>query len=185
MATSEADFRQFVSTRYTDLLRLAYALTGSAHEAEDLVQGALLKVMRRWRRIDDPMPYLRRVMINQRTSLWRRVSAREVVTATPPDRPVGDVTDAVDDRQAVLAALRGLPPRMRAVVALRYVADLSEADTATTLGCSVGTVKSQTAKGLARLRKALEPAPRRADEEPARAPAGKTNTSGTTGWRKP
>ncbi|GAA0935754.1 SigE family RNA polymerase sigma factor [Virgisporangium aurantiacum] len=157
MSASEADFRQFVDTRYTDLLRLAYALTGSAHEAEDLVQGALVKVMRRWRRVEDPMAYLRRVMINQRTSGWRRFGAREVVTATPPDRPVGDGTAAVDDRQTVLAALRGLPPRMRAAVALRYVADLSEAETAATLGCSVGTVKSQTSKGLARLREALEP----------------------------
>jgi len=61
MSASEADFRQFVDTRYTDLLRLAYALTGSAHEAEDLVQGALVKVMRRWRRVEDPMAYLRRV----------------------------------------------------------------------------------------------------------------------------
>jgi RNA polymerase sigma-70 factor (sigma-E family) len=160
MAASDTDFRQFVDMRYTDLLRLAYALTGSAHEAEDLVQGALVKVMRRWGRVDDPMAYLRRVMINQRTSGWRRFGAREVVTAAPPDRPVGDGTATVDDRLAVLAALRRLPPRMRAVVALRYVADLSEADTATTLGCSVGTVKSQTAKGLARLREALDPAHR-------------------------
>lgn len=185
MATSKADFREFVNTRYADLLRLAYALTGSPHEAEDLVQGALLKVMRRWGRVDDPMPYLRRVMINQRTSLWRRFGAREVVTAAPPDCPVGDGTGAIDDRQAVLTALRSLPPRMRAVVGLRYVADLSEADTATTLGCSVGTVKSQAAKGLTRLRKALEPVPQHANKEPTGASAGKTETSGTTVWRKP
>jgi RNA polymerase sigma-70 factor (sigma-E family) len=136
---------------------LAYALTGSAHEAEDLVQGALVKVMRRWRRVDDPMAYLRRVMINHRTSVWRRFGAREVVTAIPPDRAVGDTTHTVDDRHVVLAALRLLPPRMRAVVALRYVADLSEADTAAALDCSVGTVKSQTSKALARLRETLEP----------------------------
>jgi len=179
MATSEEDFRQFVQLRYTDLLRLAYALTGSAHEAEDLVQSALLKVMRRWRRVEDPMPYLRRSMINQRASVWRRFAAREVVTATPPDRPVRDATDAVDDRQAVRTALRGLPPRMRAAVALRYVADLSEAETAATLGCSVGTVKSQTAKGLARLRRALEPPPQR-DEQPAE----ETRTARVVAWRK-
>lgn len=158
MTASEADFRQFVNTRYADLLRLAYALTGSVYDAEDLLQGSLVKVMRRWGRVDDPMAYLRRVMINQRTSGWRRFRQREVVTATPPDRSVDDATEAVGDRQAVLAALRRLPPRMRAVVALRYVADLSEAETAATLGCAVGTVKSQGAKGLARLREALEPA---------------------------
>jgi RNA polymerase sigma-70 factor (sigma-E family) len=157
MTASEADFRQFVHTRYADLLRLAYALTGSAHDAEDLVQGALVKVMRRWKRVDDPMAYLRRIMINQRTTGWRRFGRREVVTPTPPDRVVDDATEAVGDRHAVLVALRRLPPRMRAVVALRYVADLSEAETAATLGCSVGTVKSQSSKGLARLREALEP----------------------------
>src|SRR6185312_14937743 len=121
-----ADFRQFVTMRYADLLRLAYALTGSAHDAEDLLQGSLAKVMRRWSRVDDPMAYLRRVMINQRTSGWRRLRRREVVTADPPDRTVADGADAVTERQTVLAALRSLPPRMRAVVALRYVADLSE-----------------------------------------------------------
>jgi RNA polymerase sigma-70 factor (sigma-E family) len=160
MTTSEADFRQFVDARYADLLRLAYALTGSAHDAEDLVQGALVKVMRRWKRVEDPMAYLRRVMINQRASGWRRLRRREIVTAAPPDRPVTDAADGVADRQTVLSALGRLPPRMRAAVALRYVADLSEADTAAVLGCSVGTVKSQTSKGLARLRDALEPATR-------------------------
>ncbi len=155
MTGSETDFREFVDARYADLLRLAYALTGSAHEAEDLVQGALVKVMRRWRRVDDPMAYLCRIMINQRTSWWRRYASRELLTAAPPERVYGDVADEVTDRQMVLAAMRTLAPRMRAVVALRYVADLPEAEVAAALDCSVGTVKSQASKGLTRLREAL------------------------------
>lgn len=74
MATEDDDgFRQFVDLRYADLLRVAYLLTGSAHDAEDLVQSALLKVMRRWKRVDEPFAYLRRTMINQHLSVWRRV----------------------------------------------------------------------------------------------------------------
>lgn len=148
-------FKEFVDTRYVDLLRIAYLLTGSAHEAEDLLQGALVKVMRRWRRVDDPMAYLRRVMINQHISWWRRYRLREVVTDVPPDRTVSDLADGVALRGAVADALRSLSPRTRAVVVLRYVADLPEAEVAATLGCSVGTVKSQASRGLTRLRAAL------------------------------
>jgi RNA polymerase sigma-70 factor (sigma-E family) len=157
MTGSDAEFRQFVEARYSDLLGLAYALTGSAHEAEDLVQGSLVRVMRRWTRVDDPMAYMRRTMINQRATRWRRFGRREVSTANPPDGVAADPSDRVAERHAMLSALRALPPRMRAVVALRYVADLPEAEVAATLGCSIGTVKSQTAKALAKLRSALGP----------------------------
>lgn len=153
--TGDDGFREFVDTRYPELLRVAYFLTGSPHDAEDLVQGALVKVLHRWSRVDDPMAYLRRVMVNQRSTRWRSYLSRELVTATPPDRVVGDRTGEVDDRHAVYAALRHLAPRTRAVVVLRYVADLPEAEVAATLGCSVGTVKSQASRGLARLRAAL------------------------------
>jgi RNA polymerase sigma-70 factor (sigma-E family) len=155
MTGSDAEFRQFVEARYGDLLRLAYALTGSMHEAEDLVQGSLVRVMRRWAQVEEPMAYMRRVMINQRVTRWRRFGRREVPTANPPDGVAADPSDGVAERHAILAALRALPPRMRAVVALRYVADLPEAEVAATLDCSVGTVKSQTAKALAKLRSTL------------------------------
>jgi RNA polymerase sigma-70 factor (sigma-E family) len=148
--------REFVDTRYAELLRVAFFLTGSAHDAEDLVQGALVKVMRRWHRVADPMAYLRRVMVNQRTARWRAYRSRELITGTPPDRAIGDTTERIAEQQAVYAAMRSLAPRTRAVVVLRYIADLPEAEVARTLGCSVGTVKSQASRGLARLRAALD-----------------------------
>ncbi|MFC6016867.1 SigE family RNA polymerase sigma factor [Plantactinospora solaniradicis] len=159
MASDDGGFREFVDARYPDLLRVAYHLTGSADEAEDLVQSALVKVMRRWRRVDEPMAYLRRVMVNQHISLWRRYRAREVVTAVLPDRPVRDLADGVAERQVLHQAMRTLAPRTRAVIVLRYVADLPESEVAETLGCSVGSVKSRASRGLARLRAALETPP--------------------------
>lgn len=153
----DAEFREFVEARYTELLRMAYLLTGSPHEAEDLLQSALVKVMRRWRRVDDPMAYLRRALVNQNISMWRRFRMREIVTEVLPERSQDDPADKVAQRHALHAALRELPPRMRAVVVLRYVADLPEAEVAALLGCSAGSVKAQASRGLARLREALEP----------------------------
>lgn len=154
------DLREFVRVHYSHLLRTAFLLTGSSHAAEDLLQTALLGAMRRWDRIDDPVAYLRRAMVNRRVSLWRRVGSREVLTAALPE-PVGRARLAPDhardvaQRDALLTALGRLPARMRAVLVLRYWEDLSEAETAVILGCSPGTVKSQASRGLARLRTAL------------------------------
>ena len=148
------EFADFVELRYRDLLRTAFLLTGSHHAAEDLVQACLLKAMSRWDRIDEPMTYLRRVMVNQRVSWWRRVR-RELPHADPPDSVAPDDIRGADDRAVVLAALAGLPPRMRAVLVLRYWEDLSEAETAGLLGCSTGTVKAQASRGLSRLRAVL------------------------------
>ncbi|GAA1898593.1 SigE family RNA polymerase sigma factor [Asanoa iriomotensis] len=150
------DFREFVDLRYGDLLRIAYLLTGSAHDAEDLVQSALLKVMRRWRKVEDPLAYLRRTMANQHISMWHRVRSREIVGATPPEPAGDDTADTVVRRQALADALRGLPPRTRVVVVLRYLDDLPEAEVAAMLGWPVGTVKSHASRGLARLRAALD-----------------------------
>jgi RNA polymerase sigma-70 factor (sigma-E family) len=161
-------FEEFVTVRYTDLLRTAYLLTGSTHAAEDLVQTCLLRAMARWRRIDDPLSYLRRAMVNQRVSRWRQLR-REVLRADPPDAPSADDTGPLAQRAAVLAALAALPARMRAVLVLRYWEDLTEAATADLLGCSIGTVKSQASRGLARLRVALGDRP---DAAPARAEQG-------------
>ncbi|MEU4678924.1 SigE family RNA polymerase sigma factor [Micromonospora sp. NPDC023737] len=155
----DLDFREFVEVRYGDLLRTAYLLTGSRDTAQDLVHEALLKAMRRWRTIDDPMAYVRRSMVNERTSRWRRLGVRELLTAAVPDRSRPDSTDAVVVRDELLAALDQLPVRMRTVLVLRYWEDLSEADVAATMGCAVGTVKSQAARGLARLRAVLRSTP--------------------------
>ncbi len=150
-------FQQFVEYRYTDLLRTAYLLTGNHEAAEDLVQQALLTTMRRWRTVSDPMAYVRRAMVNHRTSIWRRIGSRELLTNDPPDRPTPDGTGTRAERDELLTALGRLPVRMRAVLVLRYWEDLSEAETAQILGCSVGTVKSQSSRGLGRLREILRP----------------------------
>ncbi len=140
--------------------RLAFLLTGDLHEAEDLLQAAYAKVYPRWSKVrtyDVPDAYVRRVMVSLRTSWWRRSGGRERATAQLPERAhqVADPATGVVESQALLLALRRLPERQRAAVVLRHWCDLSEADTAATMGCSVGTVKSTTSKGLARLRAAL------------------------------
>jgi len=155
MAGNDDGLREFVQARYVDLLRVAFLLTGSAHEAEDLVQAALVKMMRRWHTVDDPLAYARRIMVNQHISWWRR-SRREVVTEVPPDRVVHDLAEGVVLREQLQAALQSLSPRTRAVVVLRYVVDLPEADVVAILGCSLGTVKSQASRGLAKLRDVLQ-----------------------------
>ncbi|WP_322921880.1 SigE family RNA polymerase sigma factor [Nocardioides renjunii] len=153
MATPEG-FTEFVVARQAALLRTAYLLTGHAQDAEDLVQTTLVKVVPQWRRIaDNPEAYVRRVLVHENVSRWRRRRWREHSTGDLPD-----VLAAEPDRAELLAvrtALATLPPRQRAVIVLRYYEDLSEADIAATLGIAPGTVKSQARDGLARLRQAL------------------------------
>ncbi|WP_307870861.1 SigE family RNA polymerase sigma factor [Micromonospora sp. C51] len=153
-------FREFVEIRYADLIRTAYLLTGSRHAAEDLVQIALMRAMGRWRQVDEPMAYVRRIMVNERTKIWRRFGSREFLAGVtdswrPQSEPGRDIAQDVVVRDEMLAALHDLPPRMRAVLVLRYWEDLSESQVAEALGCSVGTVKSQSSRALARLRKVL------------------------------
>jgi RNA polymerase sigma-70 factor (sigma-E family) len=153
-------FREFVERQWGPLLRTAYLLTGDRGHAEDLVQAALEKTHRRWdkvSRMDAPVAYVRRAMVNTATS-WRRRRRVSEVPLLVTDGPVVDPYGRVDQRQQVLAALRRLPPRMRAVLVLRYFEDLSEAETADALGCSVGSVKSQASRGLDRLRSQIEDA---------------------------
>lgn len=150
------NFREFVQTRYADLLRTAFLLTGARHAAEDLVQNALLRAYGRWATIEDPMPYLRRSMVNQRTSVWRRLGSRELLNGILPDRGDPDSSEGYAQRDELLRALAKLPARMRAVLVLRYWEDLSEAETASILECSIGTVKSQASRGLDRLRALLD-----------------------------
>ena len=151
------DFDEFVAARGRALLRTANLLAGGSWaDAEDIVQTALEKAMRHWRRVagsGDPEAYVRRIVVNlviNRSRRWRVL--RETYVARPPDTPVRSATDAIDDREILLAELDRLPARQRAVLVLRYWEDLSEAETARVLGCSAGTVKSQASRGLARIR---------------------------------
>jgi RNA polymerase sigma-70 factor (sigma-E family) len=149
-----SDFREFVERQWAPLLRTAYLLTGDRGHAEDLVQAALEKTHRRWDRVsmmEAPVAYVRKAMVNTATS-WRRRRRFSEVPLVAGDGPLDDPYGGIDQRQQVLAALRRLPPRMRAVLVLRYFEDLSEADIADALGCSVGSVKSQASRGLQRLR---------------------------------
>ena len=153
-AEAPPSLEAFVAARRRSLLRFAFLLTNDWGHAEDLVQTALVRVLPKWGRIagGDPEAYVRRVMVTSFISWWRRRSWHEkpVEGVTTPE-PAGLVEDGTD-RLTVIRLLAGLPPRQRAVLVLRYYADLSEAATADWLGCSVGTVKSTTARALARLR---------------------------------
>ena len=151
-------FEDFVSREQAALLRLAVLLAGDRGHAEDLVQTALMRTYRHWDRVSgrgDPTAYVRRAVVTAHTSWRRRLPSTEQVVESVPDRP-GPV-DPRDDDEELRAALRTLPPRMRAAVVLRYYADLSEQQTAEAMGCSASAVNTQTARGLARLRVLLSP----------------------------
>ncbi|MEV0154001.1 SigE family RNA polymerase sigma factor [Micromonospora sp. NPDC050686] len=156
MDADRQSFEAYARERGAALSRHAYLLTGDHHLAEDLVQQTLLRVAGRWRRVvagGDPDPYVRRVLYHQHVSWWRRRTRR--VAESPldtADRAVPDPADAVAVHLAVRDALARLAPRQRAAIVLRYYEDLSEAQVAETLGCRIGTVKSQLRDGLARLR---------------------------------
>jgi RNA polymerase sigma-70 factor (sigma-E family) len=162
MQSAADDFAAYVRASEQRHKRLAFLLTGDLHEAEDLLQAAYAKVYPRWHKIrtyDVPDAYLRRVMVSQRVSWWRRSKGAEVVRADLSGMVVqaADPAPGLVESQALLDALRQLPPRQRAAVVLRHWCDLSEAEVADTMDCSVGTVKSNTSKGLAHLRGALGP----------------------------
>ena len=153
----ETSFEEFVAARSPDLLRTAILLTRDRGHAEDLLQTALVKAYRRWNRIsaDDPYPYVRRILVTSAASWWRLRTTQEIVSLPALDLTAPDETDRLAERDQMTDALAELPPRMRAVLVLRYTEDLSEAATAELLGCSVSTVRSQTVRGLSRLRALL------------------------------
>ncbi|MFI9596498.1 SigE family RNA polymerase sigma factor [Nonomuraea sp. NPDC052265] len=156
MSATEHDFGAFVAARATSLLRVAYLACGDEAEAEDLLQTALERTYRNWDRVrhDSPEPYVRRVIVNAAISRARRRAILRIIPMhSPPDTP--DRATDTDLRQVLMDALRALPPRQRAVIVLRYWEDLSEAQTAEVLGCSVGTVKSQASKAMAKLRSSI------------------------------
>jgi RNA polymerase sigma-70 factor (sigma-E family) len=150
-----AAFDAFVRARMPALLRFAHALTGDPHTAADLVQDALERTGMRWSRLDklgDPEAYVRRAILNGRTSRWRK-HRRETLVDVVPERV--SVADPPRHDEELWQLLGTLPQRQRAVIVLRYYEDLSEEQIAVTLGCAPGTVKSQASKGLAKLREAM------------------------------
>lgn len=153
MAASEA-FEDFVSARGQALQRFGYLLTSDWALAEDLVQTAFSRAYPRWSRIEshEPEAYVRKIMVNTWSSWWRRRWRGEVPAISFPEVEARDPYQDVDRRHAVRSALAGLPHRQRLVLVLRYHEDMSELQVAETLGISVGTVKSQASKALARLR---------------------------------
>ncbi|GAB2443057.1 SigE family RNA polymerase sigma factor [Streptosporangium sandarakinum] len=148
------EFAEYVAQRHERLRRTAYLLTRDWATAEDLVQTALARAWLAWRRIDgDPDPYVYRIIANTHASWWRRRWRGEVPTGDLPDRAdAGDFTDGVGDRDALWAAIGALSARQRAVVVLHYYEGMTLSQVAGVLGCSLGAVKSQLGRALAKLR---------------------------------
>lgn len=156
-----ADFETFVSANTDSLIRTAYLIVGDVQDAEDLVQETLLKVAGRWhrvRRMEQPAAYARRILVNRALDdAGRRTRRRRELTgeALPDRSDEADGPRAFDAHDELLSALAALPPRQRTAIVLRYFLDLPEADVAAAMKCSLGTVKSTAARGLARLEQAL------------------------------
>lgn len=156
--TPQSEFEEFAKATTSSLLRSAYLLTGDQHLAEDLVQTALAKTHRYWRRISDKThaaSYTRKTMYHLQVSHWRRRRFKEQLSDAPPEHTTSDHTDEVDLKLSLRQALAQLTARQRAVVVLRYFEDRSVTETAATLRCSEGSVKSHTFRALNRLRAAL------------------------------
>ncbi|WP_027345177.1 SigE family RNA polymerase sigma factor [Hamadaea tsunoensis] len=153
-----SDYAAYFAGQGVRLRRLAYALGGDWHLAEDLVQHTFLQLFRHWKRLDPVTidAYARRTLVNAYLS-HKRDRRRETVLAEPPDRPAPPGAD-VAGRLDVRRALDELPPRQRVLIVLRHLEDVSTAEAAEILGITEGTVKSQTAHGLANLRRVLDPA---------------------------
>jgi len=150
-------FEQFVAARGPSLLRLAYMLTHSPTQAEDLVQEALTSAYRRWDAVevaDSPEAYVRRILVNQALSWRRRAWRNEIPAQLPegPDGPADGVPHAVAERDLVWRIMAGLPARQRAVLVLRYYEDVPDEQIAHLLGCAPGTVRSLAARAFAALR---------------------------------
>jgi RNA polymerase sigma-70 factor (sigma-E family) len=154
---SEREFREYVAARQGALFRAALLLTGHREDAEDLLQTALAKLASRWRRVTasgSPDGYVRRILYNQRVSWWRSSAFRReyLVDSVPELAGADDPMSSAVMRIAVARALGKLTAKQRAVIVLRFFEDLPEAEIAMILGCSIGTVRSQTHRTLERLR---------------------------------
>ncbi|WP_232680753.1 SigE family RNA polymerase sigma factor [Nocardioides sp. R-C-SC26] len=156
----DADFTDYLTARQPALLRTAYLLTGDRHQAEDILQTSLAKLYLAWDKVADRNAtdaYVRRIMVNEINSLWRRPwKRREHSTDVIPEgepHPDAHVDASRRERDGALwEIVQSLPPKARAVVVLRYYEQMSEAETADALGISVGTVKSQCSRAIAALR---------------------------------
>ena len=187
----QIDFDRFVAETAEPLLRSAYLITWDFAEAEDLVQECLFKVARRWPRVkkmERPVAYVRTVLIHLALDEGKRRSQRrselgpEAIGLLEAHRDDAAVRSfgRVETRTDLLGVLRELPPRQRAALVLRYFDDLSEAEVADVMGCSVGTVKSTTSRALERLRREFEGTGAASD-----ITADGTQESGTSGSSRP
>lgn len=155
-ATERGDFEDFVRGRSTVLLRTAYLLTGDRGHAEDLLQGVLERMARRWPAITESREaYARRALVNASTNRWRRRIPTQVELTERHNVSVPDVAAGIAVRDQLIRGLMALPPRQRAVLVLRYFEDLTERETAELLGCSTSTVNTHATRGLAALRRTL------------------------------
>lgn len=151
----EREFAAYVAARLPALLHFGYALSGNRDTAADLVQEAFVRLAPRWNRVrdgGDVEPYVRQTMVRLHISWWRR-TRRETDWSWAPEVTAPPTSEPDDE---VLQLMKELPRRQRSVLVLRYYLDMSEADIATTLQCSRGNVKSQAARGLAKLRALVE-----------------------------
>jgi len=158
--TADTEFGDFMRGRWPAMVRLAYALTGDAGHAEDVAQAAFARAYASWgrvRRAGDPDAYVRRILINENRKRFRKRRVPEDLhgdlSVTLAGNAAASEQQGPEERQALLDALGRLGPRQRAVLVLRYWLDMSEAETAAALHCSVGTVKSQASRALATLRR--------------------------------
>ncbi len=173
-AGKDAEFEAYMVARQAGLLRTAYLLSGDRHTAEDLVQTALAKLYLSWDRVQRRElvdAYVRRILVNEHRSLWRRPwKRRETPTERLPESAARPAFDDDDGRAAaVWAFVQTLPRKQRAVIVLRYYEELSEAEIAQVLGISPGTVKSQASRALAAMRARVDDQPELARPRPRRA----------------
>ncbi|MEU4806749.1 SigE family RNA polymerase sigma factor [Actinosynnema sp. NPDC023587] len=156
----EQEFAEYFAARREAVRRTAFLLCGDWHRADDLAQTAFVALHRKWRKVRDKQAldaYVRRTLvravIDESRRPWRRERFVDVVPETPAND--GEIADSVATREALVAGLKRVPPRQRAVLVLRFLEGLDVAAAAVALGCSEGTVKSQTSRGLVALREAL------------------------------
>ena len=158
-AKLDQEFREFMHARWPRMVRLAYGLTGDLGHAEDVAQSAFARAYASWarvRRSGNPEAYIRQIVINENRNRFRKQRVGEQLTDSPPEYGVADATRESDEHSDLIAALQKLGPRQRAVIVLRFWMDMTEVETAATLNCSVGTVKSQASRALATLRQSAE-----------------------------
>lgn len=158
----QPSFTEYVAARSSSLLRFAYVLTGDSHQAEDVLQTALIKAYRHWSRVcaaEHPDAYMRRVIVNTHLSSARRRRLVETLTAAVPERAgsgtLDDPADLVSERDMLDRALARLPARQRAVLVLRHYAGYDDDAIAEALGCSVGAARVLASRGAATLRHML------------------------------